>query len=80
MGENRHPHLFYLLRDSTQKVEPVKLTLRHDLNGEASYESLRGVLSFDLETLAEKGTTDSIQLQLVTPRNGTINFKYGFQQ
>ncbi|MDR1226998.1 MAG: NigD-like protein [Prevotellaceae bacterium] len=79
LNANESPHSFYLLRDSTQTTSPVKLILRHDLNGDSPYYTLNGTLSFDLETLTERGAQDSVAVLLMTPKNGNMNFTYIFQ-
>jgi hypothetical protein len=73
-------HTFRLLRDSLQAGERVQLHLSHSNGGASEHESLGTLISFDLETLAERSTQDSVQLRFVSPidTGSVFDFTYRF--
>lgn len=73
-------HKFYLLRDSLQTTEPIKLNLLHYKGKDAEIENITGTISFDLETLAERSTQDSVRIQLLVPSGDSANFIYRFKK
>jgi hypothetical protein len=57
----------------------VKLLFRHSRGGDSgSYQSMSAIMSFDLETLAERTTQDSVRLRLIYSDRDTFNFVYRF--
>ena len=78
-GSDGSKHKFFLLRDSLQTDQPVKLLFRHSRGGDSgSYQSMSAIMSFDLETLAERTTQDSVRLRLIYSDRDTFSFVYRF--
>lgn len=75
-------HTFRLLRDSLQTDQTVQLYLSHSNGGSSEYERLGTFISFDLETLAERNTQDSVRLRFVSPvdDNDILEFTYRFNK
>ena len=79
-GSNASQHRFALLRDSLWLNEPIPLTLRFDARSDRRQELLSGIISFDLETLAERAVKDSVRLTLITPSGDSREFTYRFHK
>lgn len=79
-GNKQEVHTFSLLRDSAQVDEPIKLVFRHNAHNDNQYNQLSGVLSFDLETLAERSTQDSVRVALITPAGDSACYTYRFHR
>lgn len=75
-------HTFKLLRDSLNTEEPIQLLLSHDNGGNSPEKTFGTYLSFDLETLAERHTQDSVRLRFIPPSKSrlgdTLSFTYRF--
>ncbi len=71
-------HTFSLLRDSLQTNQPIMLSLRHNAHKDTQYDEISGIISFDLETLAERKTQDSVRIRLITPEYNTMEYTYKF--
>jgi len=80
-GSDGSKHKFFMLRDSLQTDEPVRLLFRHSRGGDSEYQPLNTIMSFDLETLAEHSTTqDSVRLRLIYSARDSVDFTYRFQR
>jgi len=77
-GSKDSEHTFLLLRDSLQADSPVRLLFRHNRGNDVSYQPMERYMSFDLETLAERGTQDTVRLRLILPGADSIDFTYRF--
>ena len=78
-GSDGSKHKFFLLRDSLQ-TDPVRLLFRHSRGGDSDYQSMSTIMSFNLETLAERSVQDTVRLQLIYSERDSFDFTYRFQK